>query len=104
MGGYTTFSTFEYESVRLLQEGELLLGAIYGRERSDRGFRGSRKNHRGQLDLMYGARRRELTAETATREAIRRDLERDGEQLMAAAGEIDRESIEALEPALRGRP
>jgi CrcB protein len=27
--GYTTFSTFEFESVRLLKEGELLLGAIY---------------------------------------------------------------------------
>lgn len=29
VGGYSTFSTFEYESVRLLQDGELLLGAIY---------------------------------------------------------------------------
>lgn len=29
IGGYSTFSTFEYESVRLLQDGEMLLGAIY---------------------------------------------------------------------------
>src|SRR5690349_24647634 len=29
VGAYTTFSTFEYEAVRLLQERELLLGGAY---------------------------------------------------------------------------
>lgn len=29
VGAYTTFSTFEYESMRLLQGGEMLLGATY---------------------------------------------------------------------------
>lgn len=29
VGGYSTFSTFEYESIRLLQDGEMLFGAIY---------------------------------------------------------------------------
>jgi fluoride exporter len=29
VGGYSTFSTFEFESVRLLQDGEMLFGAIY---------------------------------------------------------------------------
>lgn len=29
LGAYTTFSTFEYESVRLLQDGEILLGTVY---------------------------------------------------------------------------
>jgi CrcB protein len=29
VGAYTTFSTFEYESMRLFQDEELLLGAVY---------------------------------------------------------------------------
>jgi fluoride exporter len=29
IGGYSTFSTYEYESIRLLQDGEMLLAAIY---------------------------------------------------------------------------
>ncbi len=29
VGGYLTFSTFEYEAIRLLQEREVLLGSIY---------------------------------------------------------------------------
>jgi CrcB protein len=29
VGGYTTFSTFEYESIRMLQDRELLLCALY---------------------------------------------------------------------------
>ena len=29
LGGYTTFSSYEYESIRLLQDGEMLLGAVY---------------------------------------------------------------------------
>jgi CrcB protein len=29
LGGYSTFSTYEYESIRLLQEGEFLLSTIY---------------------------------------------------------------------------
>ncbi len=29
VGAYTTFSTFEYESVRLLQDREMLLAAVY---------------------------------------------------------------------------
>jgi fluoride exporter len=29
IGGYSTFSTYEYEAVRLLQDGEMLFAAIY---------------------------------------------------------------------------
>jgi fluoride exporter len=29
VGGYSTFSTYEYEAVRLLQDGEMLFAAIY---------------------------------------------------------------------------
>ncbi len=29
VGGYSTFSTYEYESVRLLQDGEMLFAMIY---------------------------------------------------------------------------
>ena len=29
IGAYTTFSTFEYESIRLLQEGQMMLSAMY---------------------------------------------------------------------------
>jgi fluoride exporter len=29
VGGYSTFSTFEYESMRLLQDGEMLYGMLY---------------------------------------------------------------------------
>jgi CrcB protein len=28
-GGFTTFSTFSYESIRLIQDGELLFVALY---------------------------------------------------------------------------
>jgi fluoride exporter len=29
VGGYSTFSTFEYEGIRMLQDREMLLGAVY---------------------------------------------------------------------------
>jgi fluoride exporter len=29
IGGYSTFSTYEYESIRLFQDGEFMLGTIY---------------------------------------------------------------------------
>jgi fluoride exporter len=29
VGGYSTFSTFEYEAIRLLQDREMLLGSVY---------------------------------------------------------------------------
>jgi CrcB protein len=29
VGGYSTFSTFEYEGIRLLQDREMLLGSVY---------------------------------------------------------------------------
>jgi fluoride exporter len=29
VGGYSTFSTFEYEGIRLLQDREILLGSVY---------------------------------------------------------------------------
>jgi hypothetical protein len=55
VGGYTTFSTFEYESVRLLQVGEMLLGAISSRECAHRRSRHNRRNCSGKLGLTKPA-------------------------------------------------